>query len=191
MKTSELRAGLEVLVLEYGSRTRLATARTYRAKILCEETFASQFGELTVIDGPDGRSYGVYGAPSPTGNHVALLTDDVWYHGVRTEVVLKSRILGPVGPAEARVAAAKRQWVEQGRALKKELVARSRLERRLTGLFREAGFDPGDVNAVVWSGCIDNGVSFTISQDQLPAFEALLCSAAPLVVGDAECAVGA
>ena len=138
MKATELRAGLEVLVLERGRRTRLADAETYRATILCEETFASScggFGELTMVDGPDCVSYEVYGALSTTGNRVALLVED-GRGGVRTEVVLNSRILGPVKPAEARVAAAKRKWAEQGRALRKALVERAKLERRLTSVLR-------------------------------------------------------
>ncbi len=186
MKATELRAGLEVLVLGHGLRTRLADAETYRATILCEETFASScsgFGELTMVDGPDGVSYEVYGALSPTGNRVALLVGDR-RGGVRTEVVLKSRILGPVGPAEARVAAAKRQWDEQGRALRKALVERDKLERRLTSLLREAGFDGGCVSIGYFDGLRDDTIAFAIRPEQLEAFESLLSSARDCPVDD-------
>lgn len=192
MKATELRAGLEVLVLERGRRTRLADAETYRATILCEETFASScggFGELTMVDGPDGVSYEVYGALSTTGNRVALLVED-GRGGVRTEVVLKSRILGPVKPAEARVAAAKRKWAEQGRALRKALVERAKLERRLTSVLRGAGFDESYVAVGHFDGLRNDTIAFVIRPEQLEAFESLLSSARDCPVDDTGPAIG-
>ena len=122
MKFEDLKVGMEVLVLRFGKRSDLANVEAATGTVLSAERWDK--ARVTIgsvanrsLAGPDGNKIALFGRIAPSGRYVPVLLA-----GNYPELVVPSRILGPVETWQPKIDAARRE---------RDTYQRERNERRI------------------------------------------------------------